>query len=118
MMLEFCAGGAVGDIMQELLKPLAESQIAYVTHFVCEALAYLHSIHVIHRDLKAGNVLLTGDGTVKLGELSSADGVCHFCARFCAATTRLPDFSWCDGVFDAILHFSRLWCLGKDEGRK
>ncbi|KAI6188738.1 Protein kinase domain-containing protein [Aphelenchoides besseyi] len=68
MMLEFCAGGAVSDIMQELLKPLNEPQIAYVTHYLCDALSYLHSNCVIHRDLKAGNILLTGDGTVKLAD--------------------------------------------------
>lgn len=65
--LEFCGGGALDSIMIELEKPLTESQIRYVCHEMCEALRFLHSRHVIHRDLKAGNVLLTFDGVVKLG---------------------------------------------------
>lgn len=67
MMLEFCAGGAIDSIMVELGKPLTEPQIAFVTRGVCNALEFLHDHNIIHRDLKAGNVLLTSEGVVKLG---------------------------------------------------
>ena len=68
MYIEFCGGGAVDSIMLDLEKPLTEPQIACITKEMCSALAFLHSNKVIHRDLKAGNVLLTADGAVKLGE--------------------------------------------------
>lgn len=68
MMLEFCGGGAVDAIMIELEKPLTEKQIAYVARYTCEAVAFLHDNNVIHRDLKAGNILLTSDGVVKLAD--------------------------------------------------
>ena len=69
MMLEFCAGGAVDAIMIELEKPLTEKQIAYIAKHTIDALKYLHETqNVIHRDLKAGNILLTLDGIVKLAD--------------------------------------------------
>ena len=67
MFIEFCGGGAVDSIMVDLEKPLKEDQIRYVCHEMCEGLAFIHNQHVIHRDLKAGNVLLTLEGDVKLG---------------------------------------------------
>ena len=69
MFIEYCDGGAVDDIMVNLEKPLSEPQIKCICHEMCEALQFMHSRFVIHRDIKAGNVLLTSDGQVKIGKL-------------------------------------------------
>uniref|UniRef100_A0A0K0E4A8 Protein kinase domain-containing protein n=1 Tax=Strongyloides stercoralis TaxID=6248 RepID=A0A0K0E4A8_STRER len=68
ILLEFCSGGAIDNIMLELNRPLTEKQISYVTHYTCVGLNHLHQNNVIHRDMKAGNILLTGDGVVKLAD--------------------------------------------------
>ncbi|XP_068147664.1 serine/threonine-protein kinase 10 isoform X3 [Drosophila tropicalis] len=68
MLIEYCDGGALDSIMVELEKPLTELQIAYVCKHMTEGLTFLHKNKVIHRDLKAGNVLLTMDGGVKLAD--------------------------------------------------
>uniref|UniRef100_UPI0037E865DD STE20-like serine/threonine-protein kinase isoform X2 n=1 Tax=Semicossyphus pulcher TaxID=241346 RepID=UPI0037E865DD len=68
ILIEFCAGGAVDAIMLELERPLTEPQIRVVCRQTLEALIYLHDTKVIHRDLKAGNILLSLDGEVKLAD--------------------------------------------------
>ncbi|XP_017147514.1 serine/threonine-protein kinase 10 isoform X2 [Drosophila miranda] len=68
MLIEYCDGGALDSIMVELEKPLTEPQIAYVCKHMTEGLTFLHKNKVIHRDLKAGNVLLTMEGGVKLAD--------------------------------------------------
>uniref|UniRef100_A0A8C3A1M6 Serine/threonine-protein kinase TAO3 n=1 Tax=Cyclopterus lumpus TaxID=8103 RepID=A0A8C3A1M6_CYCLU len=53
-------------------KPLQEMEIAAITHGALLGLAYLHSHNMIHRDVKAGNILLTELGQVKLADFGSA----------------------------------------------
>jgi STE20-like kinase len=65
--LEYCVGGAVDAIMHELERPLSEVQISCVSRQLCNALEYIHARGIIHRDLKAGNILLTAEGVAKLG---------------------------------------------------
>jgi len=68
MFIEYCDGGALDSIIVDLEKGLTEKQIAYVTREMVEGLVHLHTHRVIHRDLKAGNVLLTTAGEVKLAD--------------------------------------------------
>ncbi|XP_070831816.1 STE20-like serine/threonine-protein kinase [Chaetodon trifascialis] len=68
ILIEFCAGGAVDAVMLELERPLTEPQIRVVCKQTLLALVYLHDNNIIHRDLKAGNILLTLDGDVKLAD--------------------------------------------------
>lgn len=66
ILIEYCEGGALDDVMDKLDHGLNEEQNQLVSRQTLEALNYCHSIGVIHRDLKAGNILLMKDGSVKL----------------------------------------------------
>ena len=52
--------------------PLAGPTAATLLRQVAEALAYLHSIDVLHRDVKPGNILVTPDGVAKLSDIGLA----------------------------------------------
>ena len=43
-----------------------------ITSEICDALEYAHGQGVIHRDIKASNILLTKDGTVKVADFGLA----------------------------------------------
>ncbi|XP_064382334.1 serine/threonine-protein kinase 10-like isoform X2 [Halichondria panicea] len=68
MFIEFCSGGAVDDIIVELDHGLSEPQIKCISYQLFVALQFLHEKGCIHRDLKAGNILLCPDGTIRLAD--------------------------------------------------
>ncbi|GCB74132.1 hypothetical protein scyTo_0003219 [Scyliorhinus torazame] len=71
MVMEYCLG-STSDLLEVHKKPLQEVEIAAITHGALQGLAYLHSHNLIHRDIKAGNILLTEPGQVKLADFGSA----------------------------------------------
>ncbi|KAJ3209635.1 Serine/threonine-protein kinase 25 [Dinochytrium kinnereticum] len=74
IVMDFAAGGSLRSILKS--GPLEERYIAVIAREVLLALVYLHkSANVIHRDIKAANILLTGQGKVKLCDFGVAGQV-------------------------------------------
>lgn len=71
LVMEYCLGSA-SDIVEVHKKPLREVEISAICTDALSGLEYLHSFKYIHRDVKAGNILLTENGTVKLADFGSA----------------------------------------------
>jgi STE20-like kinase len=74
--MELCEGGSVTDICQDLNQPLDEAAIKVLTKGTLEGLLYLHENRIIHRDIKGANILLNGDGEVKLSKYASDASTC------------------------------------------
>mmetsp|Transcript_7701 Transcript_7701/g.11428 ORF Transcript_7701/g.11428 Transcript_7701/m.11428 type:complete len:557 (-) Transcript_7701:225-1895(-) len=67
IVMEYLEAGSLSDILCET-GTLDEETIAYVMKELVTALAYLHSERKIHRDIKAGNILVSGKGDIKLAD--------------------------------------------------
>eukprot|EP00824_Muranothrix_gubernata_P024162 TRINITY_DN6918_c0_g1_i2.p1 TRINITY_DN6918_c0_g1~~TRINITY_DN6918_c0_g1_i2.p1 ORF type:complete len:379 (-),score=80.67 TRINITY_DN6918_c0_g1_i2:42-1178(-) len=74
IVMELCGAGSVGDLMKATDAPLEEEQISATLQATLKALSYLHSYKKIHRDVKAGNILLTNKGEAKLADFGVSTG--------------------------------------------
>ncbi|KAK1938099.1 putative serine/threonine-protein kinase CCRP1 [Phytophthora citrophthora] len=71
ILLELCRNQSFSDLMRRR-KRLSESEVRFFMRQLVEGLAYLHESLVIHRDLKLGNLFLTDDMRLKIGDFGLA----------------------------------------------
>ncbi|CAH1772371.1 unnamed protein product [Owenia fusiformis] len=72
IVMEYCGAGSVSDLMRLRNKTLTEDEIATVLSYTLKGLEYLHERRKIHRDIKAGNILLNTEGQAKLADFGVA----------------------------------------------
>lgn len=65
--LEYISGGSIGSCLRKHGK-FEESVVKSLTRQTLGGLAYLHDMGILHRDLKADNILLDVDGTCKISD--------------------------------------------------
>ncbi|XP_023776394.1 serine/threonine-protein kinase PAK 3-like [Cyanistes caeruleus] len=66
LVMEYMDGGTLSDVISQ--THLSEDEMAAISRECLQGLDFLHSNHVIHRDVKSCNILLGMDGSVKLGQ--------------------------------------------------
>eukprot|EP01096_Ripella_sp_DP13-Kostka_P012763 TRINITY_DN5398_c0_g2_i1.p1 TRINITY_DN5398_c0_g2~~TRINITY_DN5398_c0_g2_i1.p1 ORF type:complete len:247 (-),score=89.82 TRINITY_DN5398_c0_g2_i1:45-785(-) len=64
LIMENLNGGTLQNVVEKI--DLAENEIAYIVRNTLEGLAHIHSKHIVHRDVKGANIMMSVCGDVKL----------------------------------------------------
>lgn len=64
--MELAENGTLADYMN-VKRRMAESEARHFFQQMCDAVAYCHSLQIVHRDLKMANIFLTSSMDVKIG---------------------------------------------------
>lgn len=70
VVMEYMSGGSLRDLIKA--GPLQELEVAAVLREVLSGLVFLHAAKVVHRDIKAANILMNGNGKVKIADFGVA----------------------------------------------
>lgn len=71
IVLEHCENGSLAQTLKRFGKLPEKLASVYLLQLL-QALVYLHRRGILHRDVKAANILTTYDGTVKLADFGAA----------------------------------------------
>jgi serine/threonine-protein kinase len=72
--MEFIDGVTVEDLIRHE-GALAVEKVTDICLQVCQALKYLAQHNIVHRDIKPANIMVTKDGTIKLGDFGFIQSV-------------------------------------------
>lgn len=70
IIMDYCEGGSIRTLMKS--GRIEEKYIVVIIREVLAALTYIHKSDIIHRDVKAANILVTNDGRVQLCDFGVA----------------------------------------------
>lgn len=77
IILEFCDGGSLYELIKILPRNLNEEEIASIVCMILKGLIFLHENKKIHRDIKTENILLTHEGIAKLADFGVSTQLMH-----------------------------------------
>src|SRR3989338_5486328 len=67
--MDYCEHGSVASLLSHLpSKVLTQIQAVAILSHVIKGLQYLHTLNVVHRDIKSGNILINALGEVKIAD--------------------------------------------------
>jgi serine/threonine-protein kinase len=71
LVMEYLEGQTLGHLMRSV-RPMPETDALKIASRVCEALHYMHTHDVVHRDLKPDNIMICNDGSIRIMDFGIA----------------------------------------------
>lgn len=65
-------GGALTPMLAQMPGQHSEDFIKFVCLRVLQGLKFLHDRHILHRDIKSDNILISSTGAIKLADFGFA----------------------------------------------
>jgi serine/threonine-protein kinase len=93
LVTEYLRGCTLAHLM-DALRPLPEKDALRIASLLCDAVQYLHSQGVIHRDLKPGNVMICHDRSLRIMDfgLAKSDNTRRITIAGLGSTMGTPDY--------------------------
>ncbi|CAG8600251.1 7988_t:CDS:2, partial [Scutellospora calospora] len=109
LLMDYCEPGSLWDVRNKKpQKRFNEVEVAFVMREVLKGLECIHGLGIIHRDIKAQNILISNDGGVKIADFGSS-------SLRCRAKLKLGTLYWMapevlkDQIYDCKID---IWSLG------
>lgn len=115
LVTEYCSGGDLFEYMNHRVAPLDENTTRFISAQVLLALAHLHHLGIVYRDLKLENILIDSQGHVRLADfgltkvLRQHDGTLARTNTFCGTREYVAPEMLRGESYDTSLDF---WTFG------
>eukprot|EP00928_Gymnodinium_smaydae_P034670 TRINITY_DN24515_c0_g1_i1.p1 TRINITY_DN24515_c0_g1~~TRINITY_DN24515_c0_g1_i1.p1 ORF type:complete len:558 (+),score=126.02 TRINITY_DN24515_c0_g1_i1:361-2034(+) len=112
VVMELCDHGSVSDICKRLQRGLTEAEVRIIVREVLLGLKFLHDDKKIHRDVKAGNILITKEFRPKLADFGIS---CQLQNTWARRNTQIGSPYWmAPEVIKGVAYNAKadIWSLG------
>eukprot|EP01064_Diplonema_japonicum_P003089 TRINITY_DN1203_c2_g1_i3.p1 TRINITY_DN1203_c2_g1~~TRINITY_DN1203_c2_g1_i3.p1 ORF type:complete len:1311 (+),score=310.15 TRINITY_DN1203_c2_g1_i3:60-3992(+) len=114
--MEYVPGGSLKDVLDSFGGTFPDELCSIFTRQIINGLVYLHAHNVVHRDIKAANILLHGEGDIRLADFGAAVQLANMTSKepqkLGGTALWMPPEVLIQGTSAPVLACQDIWSLG------